>query len=274
MPWARTGLPSRRRTHAGLLDPEHGGGCAGAHAIFDRYGAPPGSRASGEGVSASTGPTAPLDQPGKRRAACQRRGGTSKTEFIWLLQMITPASMSHTKAACPSDARLLEACEQRGSRSPRFGTRPVSSRTADNAEKSATLRELINNLNPRSTATRHQLAPTGMTLARQDERDVSSRNETDPCQATTEQSRPRTTAPHGGRPAGVALVPVVQAAPWSRIPSREPPRLNSTFLTHLIATADICRKPAACGAQLPLMPRPPTTRTSIGPSRPGCGHGK
>lgn len=41
-----------------------------------------------------------------------------------------------------------------------------------------------------------------------------------------------------GRPACVALVPVVQAAPWSRIPSRELPRPNSTFLTHLIATAE------------------------------------
>jgi hypothetical protein len=36
----------------------------------------------------------------------------------------------------------------------------------------------------------------------------------------------------------VALVPVVQAAPWSRIPSRKLPRPNSTFLTHLIATAE------------------------------------
>jgi hypothetical protein len=40
------------------------------------------------------------------------------------------------------------------------------------------------------------------------------------------------------RPACVALVPVVQAAQWSRIPSRELPRPNSTFLTHLIATAE------------------------------------
>jgi hypothetical protein len=40
------------------------------------------------------------------------------------------------------------------------------------------------------------------------------------------------------RPACVALVPVVQAAPWSRIPSRKLPRPNSTFLTHLIATAE------------------------------------
>lgn len=40
------------------------------------------------------------------------------------------------------------------------------------------------------------------------------------------------------KPACVALVPVVQAAPWSRIPSRKLPRPNSNFLTHLIATAE------------------------------------
>jgi hypothetical protein len=50
----------------------------------------------------------------------------------------------------------------------------------------------------------------------------------------TEDDGPLTEA----RPASVALVPVVQAAPWSRIPSRELPRPNSTFLTHLIATAE------------------------------------
>ncbi len=44
--------------------------------------------------------------------------------------------------------------------------------------------------------------------------------------------------PMEARPACVALVPVVQAAQWSRIPSRELPRPNSTFLTHLIATAE------------------------------------
>lgn len=40
------------------------------------------------------------------------------------------------------------------------------------------------------------------------------------------------------RPACVALVPVVQVTQWSRIPSRELPRPNSTFITHLIATAE------------------------------------
>ena len=44
--------------------------------------------------------------------------------------------------------------------------------------------------------------------------------------------------PIEARSACVALVPVVQSAPWSRIPSRELPRPNSTFLTHLIATAE------------------------------------
>ena len=39
------------------------------------------------------------------------------------------------------------------------------------------------------------------------------------------------------KPACVALVPVVQAQ-WSQIPSRELTRPDSTFLTHLIATAE------------------------------------
>ena len=53
--------------------------------------------------------------------------------------------------------------------------------------------------------------------------------------------QPEPTADDGihmeARPACVALVPVVQAARW-QIPSRELPRPNSTFLTHLIATAE------------------------------------
>jgi hypothetical protein len=54
--------------------------------------------------------------------------------------------------------------------------------------------------------------------------------------------QPEPTADDGiameAKPACVALVPVVQAAQWSRIPSRELPRPDSTFLTHLIATAE------------------------------------
>ncbi|MGC2810390.1 MAG: hypothetical protein WA303_08415 [Bradyrhizobium sp.] len=54
--------------------------------------------------------------------------------------------------------------------------------------------------------------------------------------------RPETTPDDGipmeAKPGCVALVPVVQAAQWSQIPGRELPRPNSTFLTHLIATAE------------------------------------
>jgi hypothetical protein len=54
--------------------------------------------------------------------------------------------------------------------------------------------------------------------------------------------QPEPTADDGtpleAKSACVALVPVVQAAQWSQIPSRELPRPNSTFLTHLIATAE------------------------------------
>jgi hypothetical protein len=39
------------------------------------------------------------------------------------------------------------------------------------------------------------------------------------------------------KPACVALVPVVSSALWSR-PSQSPSRPDSTFLTHLIATAE------------------------------------
>lgn len=38
------------------------------------------------------------------------------------------------------------------------------------------------------------------------------------------------------KPACVALVPVVASAQWSH--SASPPRLNSIFVTHLIATAE------------------------------------
>jgi len=75
------------------------------------------------------------------------------------------------------------------------------------------------------------------------------------------------------RPACVALVPVVQAAPWSRIPSRELPRPNSIFLTHLIATAEqvpqtrSLRRASAFDAQAAyhanqhwVEPTPPRTR--------------
>jgi hypothetical protein len=52
--------------------------------------------------------------------------------------------------------------------------------------------------------------------------------------------QPEPTADDGtpleAKSACVALVPVVQAA--RQIPSRELPRPNSTFLTHLIATAE------------------------------------
>jgi hypothetical protein len=40
------------------------------------------------------------------------------------------------------------------------------------------------------------------------------------------------------KPACVALVPMVEAAPWSAIPGRGMPRPNCTFLAHLIATAE------------------------------------
>jgi hypothetical protein len=56
------------------------------------------------------------------------------------------------------------------------------------------------------------------------------------------EDRPEPTEDDGlltkARPACVALVPVVQAAQWSRVPSRELHRPNSTFITHLIATAE------------------------------------
>lgn len=43
--------------------------------------------------------------------------------------------------------------------------------------------------------------------------------------------------PADKKPACVALVPVVSSAQWSR-PGQEPSRPDSTFLTHLIATAE------------------------------------
>jgi hypothetical protein len=54
--------------------------------------------------------------------------------------------------------------------------------------------------------------------------------------------RPEPTAEDGAvadaKPACVALVPVVQPAPWSRAPATLPTRPNSVFVTHLIATAE------------------------------------
>jgi hypothetical protein len=40
------------------------------------------------------------------------------------------------------------------------------------------------------------------------------------------------------KPAGVALVPVVTAAKWSQISSSQLSLSNSTFVAHLIATAE------------------------------------
>jgi hypothetical protein len=42
----------------------------------------------------------------------------------------------------------------------------------------------------------------------------------------------------GARPACVALVPTVAAAQWSRISSHQLSLSNSTFVAHLIATAE------------------------------------
>lgn len=56
-----------------------------------------------------------------------------------------------------------------------------------------------------------------------------------------ESGRPDETVEDGlladEKPACVALVPVVASAQWSR-PSQQPTRPDSTFLTHLIATAE------------------------------------
>jgi hypothetical protein len=56
-----------------------------------------------------------------------------------------------------------------------------------------------------------------------------------------ESGRPDKTVDDGllaeEKPACVALVPVVASAQWSR-PSQQPSRPDSTFLTHLIATAE------------------------------------
>src|SRR5271157_227639 len=57
--------------------------------------------------------------------------------------------------------------------------------------------------------------------------------------ATTDQP-PRTEdegVPAQARPACVALVPVVTSAQWAPIPELRHSRPNSTFVTHLIATA-------------------------------------
>jgi hypothetical protein len=44
--------------------------------------------------------------------------------------------------------------------------------------------------------------------------------------------------PADARPACMALVPVVTSAQWSQIPNLQLSRANSTFVTHLIATAE------------------------------------
>ena len=54
--------------------------------------------------------------------------------------------------------------------------------------------------------------------------------------------RPEQTVDDGvladAKPACVALVPVVTSAQWSQIPGKQQSRPNSTFVTHLIATAE------------------------------------
>jgi hypothetical protein len=54
--------------------------------------------------------------------------------------------------------------------------------------------------------------------------------------------RPEPTGDDGvqsdAKPACVALVPMAQPAPWTQHVSQTLPRPNSTFVTHLIATAE------------------------------------
>ncbi|MDB5875907.1 MAG: hypothetical protein JWQ07_5349, partial [Ramlibacter sp.] len=71
--------------------------------------------------------------------------------------------------------------------------------------------------------------------------DATSQNVTSQIFAMLDDGRPIDTVEDGiladEEPACVALVPLVSSAQWSR-PSQQPSRPDSTFLTHLIATAE------------------------------------
>ena len=113
MPCARAGLPSGpANQRAGFLDPEHRRRRRGPHAIFD---------AVGRAVAAvrqrrrrqRVGPDRAhrLDQPGEFGAAGERVGGISEnTEAACSLQAIASVAISQTKAAWPSEARMVDAC--------------------------------------------------------------------------------------------------------------------------------------------------------------------
>ena len=115
---------------AGLLDPDHGRGGRGPHAIFDPVGdvfaAPRRRRLSERLVADRTGR---LDQPGEAGAAGQRlRRNIGEDRAGVSLQAIVSAVRSQRKAAWPSEARMPEACGTGSIRTPRFGTPPGDSR--------------------------------------------------------------------------------------------------------------------------------------------------
>jgi hypothetical protein len=62
----------------------------------------------------------------------------------------------------------------------------------------------------------------------------------------------------------MALVPLVQSASWLRTPPRDLPRPDSTFVTHLIATAEHMPQTRSLRRATPLDARIAYTRTSVG----------
>src|SRR5665213_2243927 len=110
MPCARTGLPLAPANHT----PDSSIQSMGADELVRtpysiRYGAPPGSRASGDAASASEriDRTGSISLENSVPLASAAAGMSGKTELGWSLHAITSAAMSHTKAAWPSDARTV-----------------------------------------------------------------------------------------------------------------------------------------------------------------------
>ena len=97
----------------GFLDPDHGGGGRGPHAIFDPVGdAFDAARRTRFGQARRTGSSAPARSAWRtrRRSPALPAGMSGKTAAALSVQAIASVARSQTKAACPSEARMLEAC--------------------------------------------------------------------------------------------------------------------------------------------------------------------
>src|ERR1700760_4124756 len=113
MPCARAGLPSGPANQVADSSIQMiVGGVVAATPYSMRYGAPSPLCASGELPSASVRMdcTGSISRENSAPLVSACGGIPEKTEAAWSLQAISSVAMSHTKAAWPSRARMVDAC--------------------------------------------------------------------------------------------------------------------------------------------------------------------